>query len=75
MVEGEIEQHGFILVPASPLAVGFTEEQLVLLSDEAAGATLRVYYRDLVAMGVEGGAKALLARSREARTEGTGHPR
>ena len=75
MVEGDIEEHGFVLLPSNSPEVGFSQEELALLSDEAAGATLQVSYRDLRALGFDGGANALLARIREARVVGDGHPR
>lgn len=75
MVEGEIEEHGFIVLPSSSPEAGFGEEELALVGAEAAGATLQVYYRDLKALGYDGGPKALLARKHEARAEEAGHPR
>ena len=75
MVEGEIGEHGFILLPANSPEAGLSEEELALLGDEAGGATLQVSYRDLKALGYEGGPKALVARHRQAAAEGSEHPR
>ncbi|MFN8179752.1 MAG: DNRLRE domain-containing protein [bacterium] len=74
MSEGDLGENGFILLPSSPLKVGFTSEELALLGGQASSATLHVYYRDLKALGYQGGPKALLARKR-AGEAGSGHPR
>jgi len=59
MVEGEIEDHGFLLRPGD--ASGFTAAQAALL-EGTSDATLRVYYRDLRALGYRVGPEALAAR-------------
>ena len=75
MVEGGIDEHGLILLPASSPDVGFNEGALASLTDEASGARLQVYYRDLRALGIEGGPNALIARKRQARVLEADHPR
>ena len=65
MVEGEIEEHGLMLRPGSGSRSGFTAREAALLDDGAGRATLRVYYRDLKALGYEGGPRALMERRRE----------
>ncbi|MFN8179669.1 MAG: DNRLRE domain-containing protein [bacterium] len=75
VTEGDLDENGFILLPSSPLKVGFSADELAMLSGQAGNATLHVYYRDLRALGYQGGPKALLARKREGRVEGSGHAR
>ena len=69
MTEGEIEEHGFLLLPMNPVSIGFASSDLAVLGTAANQADLTVRYRKLTGLGYEGGPKALLARVRQARAE------
>ena len=69
IADGEAANRGFILVPAQTRSEGFSEDELRVLGDLSA-ATLEVHYRKLTALGIRGGARALLERKQAARDEG-----
>lgn len=65
-VEAEIVNAGLTLLPVSEDRAGFTPAETALLGSGMATSSLHVYYRDMKALGYQGGMKALLARRRSA---------